>query len=73
MTRILTVATHASDDPTKCTMAVVTTVGALAAGKEVSIALLGEAAYVAERGRGECDPWSRLPTPSRTDRQNRRQ
>ncbi|MHB1415138.1 MAG: DsrE family protein [Chloroflexota bacterium] len=49
MARILAVATHATDDPTKCSLAFVTAVGALAAGKDVSIALLGEGAYVAKK------------------------
>jgi predicted peroxiredoxin len=47
MTKILAVATHATDDPTKASMAFITAVGALGAGKEVAIALLGEAAYLA--------------------------
>jgi predicted peroxiredoxin len=48
MAKILVVATHATDDPTKCTLAFVTAVGALGAGKEVTLALLGEGAYVAK-------------------------
>ena len=48
MTKILSVATHASDDPTKSTLAFITAVGALGAGEEVSIALLGEGAYLAK-------------------------
>jgi predicted peroxiredoxin len=48
MAKILVVATHATDDPTKCTLAFVTAVGALGAGKEVTIALVGEGAYVAK-------------------------
>jgi len=47
MAKILAVATHATDDPTKSSLAFVTAVGALAAGKEVGIALLGEAVYLA--------------------------
>ena len=46
MARILSVATHATDDPTKSTLAFVTAVGALGAGKEVAIALVGEAVYL---------------------------
>jgi predicted peroxiredoxin len=46
MAKILAVATHATDDPTKCTLAFVTAVGALGAGKEVGIALLGEGVYL---------------------------
>jgi len=48
MAKILAVATHGTDDPTKCTLAFATAVGALGAGKEASIALLGEAAYLAK-------------------------
>ena len=48
MTKILAVATHATDDPTKCTLAVMTAVGALGAGKEVTIAFVGEGVYVAK-------------------------
>jgi predicted peroxiredoxin len=48
MAKILAVATHATDDPTKCTLAFITAVGALGAGKEVAIALLGEAVYLAK-------------------------
>jgi len=46
MAKILAVATHATDDPTKSTLAFVTAAGALGAGKEVAIALLGEGAYL---------------------------
>jgi predicted peroxiredoxin len=46
MAKILTVATHATDDPTKCTLAFVTALGALGADKEVGIALLGEGVYL---------------------------
>lgn len=45
MAKILVVATHATDDPTKCTLAFITAIGALGAGKEVAIALLGEGVY----------------------------
>jgi len=48
MAKILAVATHATDDPTKSTFAFVTAAGALGAGKEVAIALLGDAVYVAK-------------------------
>ena len=47
MTKILAVATHATDDPTKSSLAFITAAGALGAGKEVAIALLGEAVYLA--------------------------
>jgi predicted peroxiredoxin len=48
MGKILAVTTHATDDQTKCTLAFVSAVGALGAEKEVSIALLGEAVYLAK-------------------------
>lgn len=48
MAKILAVATHATDDPTKSSLAFITAVGALEAGKEVGIALLGEAMYLAK-------------------------
>jgi predicted peroxiredoxin len=48
MAKILTVATHATDDPTKCALAFITAIGALGAGKEVTLALLGEGVYVAK-------------------------
>ena len=48
MAKILTVATHATDDPTKSTLAFITAVGALGAGKEVTIGLVGEAVYLAK-------------------------
>jgi len=48
MGKILAMATHATDDPTKSTGAFVTAIGALGAGKEVSIVLIGEAAYLAK-------------------------
>ena len=49
MAKILAVVTHATDDPTKSSLAFVTAVGALGAGKEVGIVLLGEAAYLAKK------------------------
>lgn len=48
MSKILVVATHATDDPTQSGLAFNVAVGALAAGIEVNIALLGEAAYLAK-------------------------
>ena len=48
MAKILVMATHATDDPTKSTLAFVTVEIALEAGKEVSIALVGEAVYLAK-------------------------
>ncbi len=49
MAKILTVATHATDDPTKCTLAFITAIGALGAGKEVTLALVGEGVYVTKQ------------------------
>ena len=46
MAKILSVATHGTDDPTKSTLAFMTAVGALGGGKEVGIALVGEAVYL---------------------------
>ena len=46
MAKILVIATHATDDPTKSTLAFVTVEIALEARKEVSIALVGEAVYL---------------------------
>ena len=48
MGKIISVATHATDDQTKSTVAFVAAIGALGAGKEVSIVLIGEAAYLAK-------------------------
>jgi predicted peroxiredoxin len=50
MAKILAVATHGTDDPTKSTFAFITAVGALGSDKEVSIALLGEAVYLVKEG-----------------------
>lgn len=46
MPKILSITLHGTDDPTKSTFAFITAVGALGAGKEVGIALLGEAVYL---------------------------
>ena len=43
MAKILLVALHASDDPTKATLPFVTAVGAIGADKPCTIALVGEA------------------------------
>jgi predicted peroxiredoxin len=43
MAKILAVATHATDDPTKATLAWVTAAGAVGSDKEISIALVGDA------------------------------
>jgi predicted peroxiredoxin len=48
MSRILAVGTHATDDPTRASLPFITAAGALAADKEVSIALVGDAAYLAK-------------------------
>ena len=47
MAKILAVATHGTDDPTRSSLAFITALGALAAGKDVEIALLAEAVYLA--------------------------
>lgn len=49
MGKILAVTTHVTDDQTKSTAAFITAIGALGANKEVSIALIGEAAYLAKK------------------------
>lgn len=46
MRKILAVTTHATDDPTLCTAAFVTAIGALDAGKEVGITLVADGAYL---------------------------
>jgi predicted peroxiredoxin len=48
MAQILSVATHATDDPTKATLAFIVAVGAIGDGQEASIALVGEAVYLAK-------------------------
>ena len=48
MAEILAITTHATDDQTKSSFAFITAAGAVGAGKEVSIALLGEAVYLAK-------------------------
>jgi predicted peroxiredoxin len=48
MARILAVGTHATDDPTRASLPFITAAGALAARKDVGIALLGDAAYLAK-------------------------
>jgi predicted peroxiredoxin len=48
MRKILAVTTHATDDQTKSTAAFITAIGALGADKEVGIALIGEAVYLAK-------------------------
>lgn len=46
MTKILAITTHSTDNPTLCTAAFVTALGALDAGIEVGIALVAEGAYL---------------------------
>lgn len=46
MAKILSVSTYGTDDQTKSTLAFVTAVGAIGAGKEAAVALLGEAVYL---------------------------
>ena len=48
MAKILAVATHATDDPTKCSLAFITAGGAIGGGKEVTIGLIGEGVYLAK-------------------------
>jgi predicted peroxiredoxin len=43
MPKILAVATHASDEPTKATLPFITAIGAVGAEKPCTIALVGEA------------------------------
>lgn len=48
MARILSVATHATDDPTKAALAWVTAAGAIGGDKECTVALLGDAVSMAK-------------------------
>lgn len=48
MAKILSVATHATDDPTKAALAWVTAAGAIGADKECTLALIGEAVSIAK-------------------------
>lgn len=48
MAKILAVGTCGTNDPTKASFPFITAAGALAAEKEVAIALLGEAVYLAK-------------------------
>ena len=50
MTTILYVSTYGSDDPTRAILPIVTALGALAAGHEAQLALLGEASYLVKEG-----------------------
>jgi predicted peroxiredoxin len=47
MAKILAVATHATDDPTKASLAFITAAGAVDAGEEATIALIGDGVYLA--------------------------
>ena len=47
MGRLLYVGTYGSDDPTRATMPFVTASGAIDAGHEAAIVLMGEAVYLA--------------------------
>jgi predicted peroxiredoxin len=46
MNKILAVTAHSTDDPTLCTGAFVTALGALEAGLEASVVLIAEGAYL---------------------------
>jgi predicted peroxiredoxin len=48
MSGILAIATHATDDPTRGSLPFITATGALEAGKEVAVVLLGEGVYLAK-------------------------
>ena len=50
MARILVVGTHGSNDPTRAAMPLITAQGALDAGHEPEVALLGEATYLMRPG-----------------------
>jgi predicted peroxiredoxin len=67
MTKILAVATHATDDPTKSSLAFITAVGALGAGKDVGIALLGGSSVFGQSGAGEGCTGCRLSAPVGVD------
>ena len=48
MAKILSVASHATDDPTKATLAWITAAGAIGADKECALALVGDAVAMAK-------------------------
>jgi predicted peroxiredoxin len=50
MATILYISTYGSDDPTRATLPIVAAVGALEAGHQVWLALLGEAVYLMKSG-----------------------
>jgi predicted peroxiredoxin len=50
MATILYVSTYGSDDPTRATLPIVTALGALEAGHQAQLALLGEATYLMKAG-----------------------
>ena len=66
MAKIFVVATHATDDPTKATLAFITAVGAIGAGKEVTIGLVGESGQSDEgrQSRSPCTASGSSPCPS---------
>lgn len=48
MAKILAVATHATDDPTKASLPFITAIGAMGADKACTIVLVGEAVTMAK-------------------------
>ena len=48
MSKVLAVGTHATDDPTKASLAFITALGAAGARIDAAIALLGDATYLAK-------------------------
>lgn len=48
MAKILAISTHATDDPTRSSLAFIVAAGAIEAGKEAAIALVGEGVYLAK-------------------------
>ena len=48
MAKVFVVATHATDDPRRPASPLIAAVGAIGAGQEVTIGLVGEAAYLAK-------------------------
>jgi len=53
MARIVSVGTHATDDPTKASLPFITAHGASRAGEEAAIVLIGEGAYLTKRNVAE--------------------
>jgi len=48
MTKILAITTHATDDPTRATLAFVLAAGAIETDKEAAIALIADGAFLAK-------------------------